>query len=54
MEKLTERLLLREFTKQDVDAIAKFRRDPRCLEYYYRPPTPERNASALKIKHRLV
>ncbi len=38
MEKLTERLLLREFTKQDVDAIAEFRRDPRYLEYYYRPP----------------
>ena len=37
MEKLTERLLLREFTKQDVDAIAEFRRDPRYLEYYYRP-----------------
>ncbi len=36
MEKLTERLLLREFTKQDVDAIAEFRRDPRYLEYYYR------------------
>ena len=37
MEKLTERLLLREFTKQDVDAIAEFRRDPRYLKYYYRP-----------------
>ena len=37
MEKLTERLLLREFTKQDVDAVAEFRRDPRYLEYYYRP-----------------
>ena len=37
MEKLTERLLLREFTKQDVDAVAEFRKDPRCLEYYYRP-----------------
>ncbi len=37
MEKLTERLLLREFTKQDVDAIVEFRRDPRYLEYYYRP-----------------
>ena len=37
MEKLTERLLLREFTKQDVDAIAEFRRDLRYLEYYYRP-----------------
>ena len=37
MEKLTERLLLREFTKQDVDAIAEFRKDPRYLEYYYRP-----------------
>ena len=38
MEKLTERLLLREFTKQDVDAVAEFRKDPRYLEYYYRPP----------------
>ena len=38
MEKLTERLILREFTKQDVDAVAEFRRDPRYLEYYYRPP----------------
>lgn len=38
MEKLTERLLLREFTKQDVDAVAEFRRNPRYLEYYYRPP----------------
>ena len=37
MEKLTERLLLREFTKQDVDAVAEFRKDPRYLEYYYRP-----------------
>lgn len=26
-----------ELTKQDVDAIAEFRRDPRYLEYYYRP-----------------
>ena len=38
MEKLTERLLLREFTKQDLDAVAEFRRDPRYLEYYHRPP----------------
>ena len=38
MEKLTERLLLREFTEQDVDAVAEFRRDPRYLEYYYRSP----------------
>ena len=42
MEKLTERLLLTEFTKQDVkqdvDAVAEFRKDPRYLEYYYRPP----------------
>ena len=38
MEKLTERLRLREFTEQDVDAIAEFRKDPRYLEYYYRPP----------------
>ena len=37
MEKLTKRLLLREFTKQDVDAVAEFRSDPRYLEYYYRP-----------------
>ena len=29
MEKLTERLLLREFTKQDVDAVAEFRRGPK-------------------------
>ena len=38
MEKLTERLFLREFTNQDMDAVAEFRRDPRYLEYYYRPP----------------
>ena len=38
MEKLTERLLLREFTKQDVDVVAEFRRDPTYLEHYYRPP----------------
>ena len=38
MKKLTERLLLREFTEQDVDAVAEFRRDPRYLEYYYRLP----------------
>ena len=38
MEKLTERLLLKEFTEQDVDAVAEFRKDPRYLEYYYRPP----------------
>ena len=37
MEKLTERLLLREFIKRDVDSIAEFRRAPRYLEYYYRP-----------------
>ena len=37
MEKLTERLRLREFTEQDVDAIAEFRKDPRYLEFYYRP-----------------
>lgn len=37
MEKLTERLRLREFTEQDVDAIAEFREDPRYLEFYYRP-----------------
>ena len=45
MEKLTKRLLLREFTKQDVDAVAEFRRDPRYLEYYYRPAYLERSAS---------
>ena len=37
MEKLTKRLFLGEFTKQDVDAIAEFKRDPRYLDYYYRP-----------------
>ena len=37
MEKLTERLRLREFTARDVDAIAEFRKDPRYLEFYYRP-----------------
>ncbi len=37
MEKLTERLCLREFTAQDVDAIAEFRQDPKYLEFYYRP-----------------
>ena len=48
MEKLTERLLLREFTEQDVDAVAEFRRDPRYLEYYYpASPTLERRAPAL-------
>ena len=26
-----------ELTKQDVDAIAEYRRDPKYLEYYYRP-----------------
>ncbi|MDE3000066.1 MAG: GNAT family N-acetyltransferase [Gemmatimonadota bacterium] len=38
MEKLTERLRLREFTRNDVGAVAEFRKDPRYLEFYYRPP----------------
>ncbi len=38
METLTEQLRLREFTRNDVDAVAEFRKVPRYLEYYYRPP----------------
>ena len=38
MEILTEQLRLREFTRNDVDAVAEFRKAPRYLEYYYRPP----------------
>ncbi len=37
MERLTERLHLREFTSNDADSIAEFRKDPRYLEFYYRP-----------------